>query len=99
MFLNRKAHSSVWQKCGTIETLKVFERSPIGAAAIKFDSWLGADRCIRLMHQRWFDKRQLSCDYYDGKTNYAVAESDAEREARQKAFGDWLENEEDDDGK
>eukprot|EP01108_Squamamoeba_japonica_P004632 TRINITY_DN3650_c0_g4_i1.p1 TRINITY_DN3650_c0_g4~~TRINITY_DN3650_c0_g4_i1.p1 ORF type:complete len:148 (+),score=23.36 TRINITY_DN3650_c0_g4_i1:116-559(+) len=81
-------------KLGELETLRVFENSPQGVAVVKFKGWLGADRCIRLMHNRYFDQRQLTAKYYDGKTNYVVEESLEAREARDRAFQAWLEGEE-----
>jgi len=84
-------------KLGKIESLHVFERSPLGAAVIKFEEWLGADRCIRLMNGRWFDGQQLKCEYYDGRSDYAVEESAESRALRDAAFAQWLGEDGDDD--
>ncbi len=51
------------------------------------------------MHGRWFAKRQLEADWYDGLTDYKVAavETEVEQKKRLDEFGDWLENQSDND--
>lgn len=51
----------------------------------------GAQKCIELMHNRFFGGRKISCEYYDNKSDYRVRESEESEEQRLKAFGDWLE--------
>ena len=80
-----------------MESVHVFERSVAGVAAVKFADWLGADRCVRLMHGRRFDGRVLACEYYDGTTDYTVRESEQELAAREESFGAWLEEGSDDE--
>jgi HIV Tat-specific factor 1 len=43
------------------------------------------------MNGRWFAKRQLIAEYYDGFTNYDVRESDEQEEERIKKWHAWLE--------
>jgi hypothetical protein len=40
-----------------------------------------------------FAGQQLEADYFDGKTNYKVKTTEEDEEKRLKEFGDWLENE------
>lgn len=42
------------------------------------------------MNGRWFAKRQLIAEYYDGFTNYDVRESDEQEEERIKKWHAWL---------
>ena len=45
------------------------------------------------MNGRWFSGRRVSAEVYDGVVNYKALqkETDQEREARLKKYGDWLE--------
>lgn len=43
------------------------------------------------MNGRWFAKRQLIAEYYDGFTNYDVRESEEQEEERIKKWHAWLE--------
>jgi hypothetical protein len=47
------------------------------------------------------EPRQITCDFWDGVTNYVVKESAEKEEERLESFGAWLEqqssSEEDDD--
>ena len=46
------------------------------------------------MNGRWFDERQLTCDWWDGKTDYRkIQETKEVLDQRIKEFGDWLGNE------
>jgi hypothetical protein len=44
------------EKLGRVESIHVFEGSPAGVIAVKFADWLGADRCVRTMTGRRFDR-------------------------------------------
>ena len=48
------------------------------------------------IYHRWFAKRQLVAEIWDGKTDYKVEETDKERDARLKKWQEFLE---DDDAK
>lgn len=77
-------------KLGVVKTIKIFENNPEGVVAVKYDSGKGALRCVDLMNGRYFDGRSLEAFYYDGFTNYNVEETDADRERRERQFGEWL---------
>jgi len=53
---------------------------------------LATAECVKLMHNRFFGGRQLSCIYWDGVTDFTVAEAESALEAREEAFGDWLDD-------
>ena len=74
-----------------MEKITLFERNPEGVVVVKFDSTGAAEACIKLMHGRWFARRQLEASYWDGRTNYVVKMSEKDEEKRLKDFGDWLE--------
>jgi HIV Tat-specific factor 1 len=44
------------------------------------------------MNGRFFAKRQLVAEWYDGVTNYKIRETEDDHKRRLDAFGDWLEN-------
>lgn len=52
-----------------------------------------ADACIEAMNNRWFAKRQISAESWDGKTKYEIQESEAERNERLKKWEQFLEDE------
>jgi len=39
---------------------------------VKFKDPSLAEACIKLMNGRYFDGRQIICEYYDGATDYRV---------------------------
>lgn len=80
------------EKFGEVEVLTVFERNPEGVVAIKFVEPEAAVKCLEVMNGRFFAKRQLVAEWYDGVTNYKVKETEADQKHRLDAFGDWLEN-------
>eukprot|EP00029_Vermamoeba_vermiformis_P002100 TRINITY_DN12494_c0_g1_i1.p1 TRINITY_DN12494_c0_g1~~TRINITY_DN12494_c0_g1_i1.p1 ORF type:complete len:366 (-),score=108.07 TRINITY_DN12494_c0_g1_i1:24-1040(-) len=78
-------------RCGEIQTVRIFENNPDGVVIIKFKTTIAAEKCINLMNGRWFAKKQLIAEYYDGFTNYEVRESDEQEEERIKKWHAWLE--------
>jgi hypothetical protein len=51
-----------------------------------------ADSCISTMNGRWFAKRQISAEHWDGKTKYEIQESEAERNERLSKWEQYLES-------
>jgi len=80
-----------FQKVGTVEALKIFERHPEGVIAVKYTYEFDALKCIEKMNGRWFDGRQLVAEFYDGFTNYIVEEDKDEEDSRHKAWQKWIE--------
>ncbi len=60
------------EQLGPVQRVKLFPSNPNGLALIKFKQSDHAQGCVSLMHGRWFNQRQLSCDYYDGVTDHNV---------------------------
>jgi len=82
------------ERFGPVEALKVFEYNPEGVISVKFEEPVAAGRCIEQLNGRWFGGQRVEADYYDGFTNYHVAESEEQKEARQAAWRAWLEQQE-----
>lgn len=76
---------------GPIDKLTVFRGSPIGAVCVKFKEASGAERCIEALNGRWFGAKKISCEFFDGITNYKVEETEEEQKKRIESFGEWLE--------
>lgn len=82
--------TEVERVCGMVEKLTVFEGSPEGVIAIKFEEPHSAELCIQQFNGRWYGFRQLEATYFDG-TDYRVKETEEEKAERIKKFGEWLE--------
>lgn len=78
--------------CGPLEKVTVFAGNPDGVIALKFKSAVSAAKCIELNNKRFFGGREISCFYFDGKTNYKMQETEEDQKKRLDDFGDWLEN-------
>uniref|UniRef100_A0A6B2LD64 RRM domain-containing protein n=1 Tax=Arcella intermedia TaxID=1963864 RepID=A0A6B2LD64_9EUKA len=77
-------------RIGQVDALKIFERNEEGVVAVKYKYEYDAEKCIEIMNGRWFDGRQLSAAFYDGYSNYFVAETDEQKEEREKQWDKWL---------
>jgi HIV Tat-specific factor 1 len=78
-------------KFGDVESIKVFERNPLGVVALKLRTPPAAVRCLEVLDGRFFGGRKLAAEWYDGYSNYNVQESEAEQKRRIDDFGKWLE--------
>ena len=67
------------------------QNHPDGVVAVKFKEPLAAKQCIEKMDGRFFDKKTLSADYYDGITNYKVDETPEQKVQREAAWNAFLE--------
>jgi len=92
-------------KAGAVEKVTIFEGSEKGAAAVKFRKPDDAERCVVMMRERSFGNEALTCELYDGVSDYrpktprkAAGLSDAngeesieEQESKLESFAQWLE--------
>ncbi|XP_072178830.1 17S U2 SnRNP complex component HTATSF1-like [Diadema setosum] len=79
---------------GEVKKVLIFDRHPDGVASVKFKDAENADTCIKALNGRWFAKRQLEVQAWDGKTDYKIEETDKERDERLKKWQDFLEEDE-----
>ncbi|XP_013421512.1 HIV Tat-specific factor 1 homolog isoform X1 [Lingula anatina] len=77
-------------KYGEVRKVIVYDRNPEGVATVAFHAPEHADLCVEAFNGRWFAKRQLVAETWDGKTKYEVKETAAEREARLKKWENFL---------
>lgn len=79
---------------GDVEKITVFERSDLGAVAVRFATAEAAKECVRCMNGRWYDRRLVSCAFFDGVTDYRYkGEDDEAGRQRDGDWEKWLENE------
>lgn len=57
---------------GPLTKVELFKYNPLGVSKLRFESALDAEKCIKLMNDRWFDERQLKCYFWDGKIDYKM---------------------------
>ncbi|XP_017028419.1 17S U2 SnRNP complex component HTATSF1 [Drosophila kikkawai] len=81
-------------KCGIVRKVVIYDRHPEGVAQINMSSPEEADVVIQMMQGRFFGKRQLSAESWDGKTKYKIDESAVEAQERLSKWDEFLEVEE-----
>eukprot|EP00116_Pleurobrachia_bachei_P004517 sb/3464779/ len=70
------------EKLGPTKKVIIFDRHPQGVVSIKFGTHEAADEAVKLFHDRWFGGKQIKAALWDGHTDYAIEETEGEREAR-----------------
>ncbi|XP_037945340.1 HIV Tat-specific factor 1-like, partial [Teleopsis dalmanni] len=81
-------------KCGTVRKVIIYDRHSEGVAQVNMSTPEEADLVIQMMNGRFFGKRQLSADYWDGKTKYKINESETEVQQRLSNWDEFLETDE-----
>lgn len=84
-------------KCGEVRKVIIYDRHPEGVAQVTMKEPEQADEVVKLINNRWFGKRKLTAEIWDGKTKYKIAETDSEINQRIEKWDKFLE--EDDPGK
>lgn len=74
---------------GKIEKMTIFEGNCDGVVAVKYKENIGARRCLEVMNGRYFARRRLKAEYWDGKTNFKVQDMEDD-EQRLKRFAESL---------
>lgn len=78
-------------KCGEVRKVVLYDRHPEGVAQITMKEPEQADAVIQLINGRWFGKRQITAETWDGRTKYRIAEADAELNQRLNKWDKFLE--------
>lgn len=81
-------------KCGEVRKVVIYDRHPEGVAQISMKEPEQADAVIQLINGRWFGKRQITAETWDGRTKYRIAETDAALNQRINKWDEFLEGEE-----
>ncbi|CAH1994876.1 unnamed protein product [Acanthoscelides obtectus] len=78
-------------KHGKVNKVTVFDRHPEGIAQINMGTPEEADEVVILLNGRWFMKRQLKAEIWDGRTKFKIAETDSEISQRINKWDNFLE--------
>ncbi|VEN41922.1 unnamed protein product [Callosobruchus maculatus] len=78
-------------KYGKVNKVTIFDRHPEGIAQINMGSPEEADEVVNLLNGRWFMKRQLRAEIWDGRTKFKIAETDSEISQRINKWDTFLE--------
>nr|XP_026490970.1 HIV Tat-specific factor 1 [Vanessa tameamea] len=81
-------------KCGDVRKVVIYDRHPEGVAQISMKEPEQADAVIQLINGRWFGKRQITAETWDGRTKFRIAETDAALNQRINKWDKFLEGEE-----
>lgn len=77
-------------KFGEVRKVQVYDHHPEGVVSVILGTPEEGDACVAALKGRWFAKRQIHAETYDGKTKYEIKETDAEREERLKGWEKFL---------
>lgn len=78
-------------KCGTVKKVVVYSCEPEGVCEVRMSDPDEADLVIQMMHRRYFGKRMLSAETWDGKTKYKMNETEDESKERLSKWDEFLE--------
>ncbi|CAG9789187.1 unnamed protein product [Diatraea saccharalis] len=81
-------------KCGEVRKVVIYDRHPEGVAQITMKEPEQADAVVQLINGRWFGKRQINAEIWDGRTKYRIAETDADISQRIKKWDKYLDQNE-----
>lgn len=78
-------------KCGEVRKVVIYDRHPEGIIQVNMKEPEEADAVVVLLNGRWFGKRKLTAEIWDGKTKYKIAETDSEISKRLTKWDSFLE--------
>ncbi|KAF5304432.1 hypothetical protein FQR65_LT07962 [Abscondita terminalis] len=81
-------------KCGTVKKVIIYDRHPEGIAQVNMKEPEEADAVVQLLNGRWFGKRKLSAEIWDGRTKFKIAETDSQITQRIEKWEKFLEDDE-----
>lgn len=85
-------------KCGEVRKVVIYDRHPEGVAQVTMKSPEEADAVVKLINGRWFGKKKVTAEIFDGRTKYRIAETDSEITKRIDKWEKFLEENDKDDG-
>jgi HIV Tat-specific factor 1 len=77
-------------KCGEVKKVLLYDRHPEGVCQVIMKEAEDADNVVQLINGRWFGKRQLTAEIWDGKTKYKIEETDADIKERLDKWDNFL---------
>jgi len=97
--LKNEIRQDVESECsrfGQVDKTRVFENHKDGVVQVRFRTNEAAEACIKTMHNRYFDGRQIICEYWDG-TEYNVEDTEEEQMKRFEEFSKEMEGSDEDE--
>lgn len=86
------------EKLGQVTNVQLYDKEPDGVVSVRYSDPRAAESCVRVMHGRWFDGRQVEASIATGKeklkrsdAKHADMDEDEEESGRLDKFGSWLE--------
>lgn len=95
----RDLEDDLMEECanfGDVKKVTVFDKHPEGVAIVRFLSARAAELCVERMNGRWFAKRKLSSEFWDGFTDFRKGIAEDE-DRRLEAFASQFERNSDAD--
>lgn len=80
-------------KCGDVRKVIVYDRHPEGVIQVNMKDPESAEACVSLLNGRWFGKRKLTAEIWDGRTKFKIAETDSQISQRLDNWDKFLEDE------
>lgn len=81
-------------KCGEVRKVVIYDGHPEGVAQVTMKEPELADAAVQLINGRWFGKRQITAEIWDGRTKYRIAETEAQISKRIDKWDKFLEGKE-----
>lgn len=78
-------------KLGEVKKVIIYDRHPEGVAQVNMSNPEEADEVVKLLNGRYFSKRQITAEIWDGKTKFKIAETDSQINQRLEKWDKFLE--------
>lgn len=78
-------------KCGTVKKVVVYSSEPEGVCEVRMSDPEEADLIVQMMNGRFFGKRKLIAQTWDGTTKYKANETEDESKERLSKWDEFLE--------
>lgn len=90
----RKDLTDECSKNGDVRKVTIYDRHPEGVAQVNMADPESAEACVAMLNGRWFGKRQLSAEIWDGRTKFKIAETDSQISQRLDNWDKFLDGDE-----
>ncbi|XP_050392150.2 HIV Tat-specific factor 1 [Patella vulgata] len=77
-------------KYGDVRKVTLFDRHPEGVMSVMYKTPEEADVCIAALNGRWFAKKQILAETWDGKNKYEIQETEEQKAERLKIWDKFL---------
>uniref|UniRef100_A0A915CUA6 17S U2 SnRNP complex component HTATSF1 n=1 Tax=Ditylenchus dipsaci TaxID=166011 RepID=A0A915CUA6_9BILA len=81
---------------GSVKKVVVYDTSPDGVITVAFESVEHSDSAVKMLNGRTVGDHQITATLWDGKTKFKRQETKEERERRERAWDEFLANEQQD---